>query len=394
MRIVLIFGFLSFIGCKSKPTPAVESTPYQLQERKIYTIDGVFSDNMFSGGRLNDFSQINDSLFRAFIAPENQPVNSSPWYAFRLWSDQERKIKLEITYEEGFKHRYVPKISQDGEVWKPLSADQFATDSSSKIVSFDLTLSSVKTWVSAQEIMHSEIINAWCDSLAYENFITKKSIGKSKMEMPINLLSVKKGEPENAILLIGRQHPPEVPGGTISMMAFVETLLDDSDLANRFLDNFEILLFPLLNPDGVDEGNWRHNANGKDLNRDWIEFNEPETQAVRDWIYNEYPKKDKIRFGIDFHTSYNGPYLLVLDTLPHRIKPEITNQWINLIEKETGDTLDIRPRAQTLPYCYNWVINDLNAEAVTYEEGDEIDRATVRERAKNYARSLMTILLK
>ena len=55
--------------------------------------------------------------------------------------------------------------------------------------------------------------------------------------------------------------------------------------------------------------------------------------------------------------------------------------------------MDVRPRAQSLPYCYNWLINALGMEAVTYEEGDEIDREIVKQRAATYANVLMEILL-
>ena len=35
------------------------------------------------------------------------------------------------------------------------------------------------------------------------------------------------------------------------------------------MEKFRVLAFPLMNPDGVDLGHWRHNAGGIDLNRDW-----------------------------------------------------------------------------------------------------------------------------
>ena len=38
------------------------------------------------------------------------------------------------------------------------------------------------------------------------------------------------------------------------------------------------------NPDGVDSGYWRHNSNGVDLNRDWIEFTQPETKAIKQFL--------------------------------------------------------------------------------------------------------------
>lgn len=59
-------------------------------------------------------------------------------------------------------------------------------------------------------------------------------------------------------------------------------MIGDSELAMEFRKHFVIKAFPMLNPDGVVNGHWRHNAMGVDLNRDWQNFNQPETRAVRD----------------------------------------------------------------------------------------------------------------
>ena len=76
--------------------------------------------------------------------------------------------------------------------------------------------------------------------------------------------------------IVGRQHPPEVTG-SMALMEFVETIVGASDLAKEFRQSFRTIVIPLMNPDGVAAGNWRHNLNGVDLNRDWGPF-----RAARD----------------------------------------------------------------------------------------------------------------
>ena len=46
-----------------------------------------------------------------------------------------------------------------------------------------------------------------------------------------------------------------------------------------------------------------------------------------------------------------------------------------------------------LPYGYNYFFNQFGSEAVTYEEGDEVNRGIICERAKVYAHHLMQVLL-
>ncbi|MCB0844315.1 MAG: hypothetical protein KDE26_13765, partial [Bacteroidetes bacterium] len=108
------------------PKPVDTTTkPIEMQEKKIYAIseEGIFADNLFDGARLNGFKFIEGDLFQATISPENIPVNNSPYYAFRIWSDSPKKIRLELNYTNG-KHRYAPKISADGIHWELLDSNQ------------------------------------------------------------------------------------------------------------------------------------------------------------------------------------------------------------------------------------------------------------------------------
>jgi len=391
----LLLGLTLLFSCTERNVEIETTLASKTQEKKVFQEGSVFVDNQFDGARLNGFKQLNDSTYQVLITPENIPINNSPWFSFRIWSEQVTTIKLEIAYAEDHKHRYIPKLSADGSIWEPIAQDLYQVDTTTGKLMLELRLSPKKLWVSAQENLNSAYIHAWMDSLSQSAYISEEEVGKSVLGQPISLLKIKNGTPKYSIIVMGRQHPPEVPGGTISLVSFVQTVLSDSELASSFREKFEMFVFPLLNPDGVDHGNWRHNANGKDLNRDWQAFSQPETKAVKDWLTNaeNISKNGQYCFGIDFHTSFSGPYLLTLDTIPHKVKPDLTRKWINQVESETKQKLDIRPRAQSLPYCYNWMINALEIEAVTYEEGDEIDRAVVQQRAKDYANVLMKVLL-
>ena len=71
------------------------------------------------------------------------------------------------------------------------------------------------------------------------------------------------GKPKNKkiIVLLTRQHPPETTG-YYAFQSFLETILDDSELSDVFLKTYRIIAFPIVNPDGVDLGHWRHNYGG------------------------------------------------------------------------------------------------------------------------------------
>jgi hypothetical protein len=195
------------------------------------------------------------------------------------------------------------------------------------------------------------------------------------------------------VMVIGRQHPPEATG-TMALLAFVGELAGDSPLAREFRESFRVHVIPLVNPDGVDLGHWRHNTGGVDLNRDWEAFNQPETRVVRDTYTRilEAPGHE-IWFGVDFHsTQYDVFYTLerTLETDP----PGVTDEWLaylgdNLPHYEVNDS----PSGLDTPMSRNWFYRAFQAPALIYEVGDQTDRALIREVAITAAQGTMRILL-
>ena len=79
------------------------------------------------------------------------------------------------------------------------------------------------------------------------------------------------------------------------------------------------MVFPLMNPDGVDLGHWRHNAGGIDLNRDWALYRQPETRLVADFIVKEVKtQKSQLVLGLDFSFYTKGSVLHLRQHLHHK----------------------------------------------------------------------------
>jgi len=76
------------------------SRPIDFQTKQIFTFPeiGVGVRNDFTSARLNKLVQENDSTLSAWITPENFPINMSPWYAFKIWSDTEQDIYIRLNY--------------------------------------------------------------------------------------------------------------------------------------------------------------------------------------------------------------------------------------------------------------------------------------------------------
>lgn len=359
-------------------------------DKQLYYIGEVFADNNFEGARLDGFVCTSDSLYVGIIKPETIPVNNSPWYAFRVWSSSCKKIDLRLDISDGFVNRYLPKVSYDGITWHPLGSSSYTIENDTLVL--HLSLTSKKLWISAQENYNEAYIASWMNLIAIDSYLSIEEYGTSVQGRKLRMLHSSSDEIKETVIIIGRQHPAEVPGGTISLMSFVNTLLEDSPLASLFREKFNLLVFPLINPDGVAGGNWRCNANGVDLNRDWVDKTQPETIYANKFI-QDHSKSYNYCYGIDFHTSYSGPYLLVTDSVINTLSTPVTDRWIVDMENTLQEKFDIRPRSQALPYCYNWMINEIEVEAVTYEEKDEKNRDEIRQRAKQSAVMFMQALL-
>jgi len=364
---------------------------FSCSKKKI--IQNVTFDGSFLGARLDSVINQENNKYMVYINPSFEPVNTSPWYAFSVSAKSDMQIEVKLNYGN-YKHRYIPKLSTDRILWKKIEESKIKIDTATGIATLNLSISSQKLYVAAQEIESSEDTYLWVDNILKNNPELKKVVvGKTVLKNDNYVIELEKENTTKAIVIVARQHPPEIPGGTFGFKAFFEELMSNTELAKQFRERFNIYTFPLLNPDGADMGNWRHNAKGVDLNRDWVDFSQPETQMVKTYLSNKVKDGKKIQFALDFHTSHSGPYMLVLDSINELKTKGIIPNWIQNIETNSKFKVEARRRSQELPYCYNWFFNALSSEAVTYEDGDEIDWAIITKKAKIYAQQLMKTMI-
>jgi hypothetical protein len=412
LHIVLVL----FFGCKQdtqwegqKPVEKVctLTVPIQLQYKGIFDLgNGIYCSNDFNGARLNGVVLTDDTLVTILITPENAPINMSPWYAFQIWSEEKRDISLKLTYDEGAYHRYYPKLSRDGLNWQILDSVKYKEtlelindeEEEEKVpvnATMQLSIGPDTLWVSAQELITSSMIDQWSEHLALKPFISKTRIGESHKGKPLNLLKIGQGEDKKMIMVLSRQHPPEITG-FLAMQAFVETICSDSELAVEFRGEYNTYVVPLMNPDGVDYGHWRHNSGGIDLNRDWEDFNQPETIAIREFMKQRTSAGGKFYFGIDFHSTQEDIYY----TIDPEFKGNMPGLVPDLITATGNEFADYEPNVQPRTEfgakvtSYAYFFFEHGAEAFTYEVGDNTPRDFIRKKAEVTAIKLMELMTK
>ena len=400
LKYYIIFYLL--IGCISTPKVVfkeyvdTKTKSISFQKKRIFSFNesGVYFSNDFEGARLNNINQLNDSTFVLSILPENKPINPSPFYAFKIWSSSSKKVFLRFKYPKGYKHRYVPKIKSNG-IWKIVDSLNFKSDQN--ISSLILTINETPKIISGQELHTSSIIYNWVNDLVKgkENYVRFIKIGKTKLNRPFKVLDIYKGLPKNkpVIVLLTRQHPPEVTG-YFAFKAFLETILKENKLSSNFLDNYRILAFPLMNPDGVDLGHWRHNAGGVDTNRDWSFYHQPEIKTTVDYITKVLNKNNsKLQLGLDFHSTYYDVFYTNIERKLTAL-PEFLPKWFSSLEERIPEyKVNEKPSNSKQPTSKGWFLYAHKAVGVTYEIGDDTPRDRIKLIGKESAQAMMRILV-
>ncbi len=346
----------------------------------------------FAGARRGSCTVRSATRVELEIRPENSPpINDSPWYAFRLKSDKPTTLRVTMKYVDGH-HRYWPKLSFDGKEWSPLAADKVRTNRAGTAAHLTIRLDEQPVFIAAQELILPTAFDEWRNEQVRLGHVSQSILGHSVNGRPIHRLDTGSAH-KDVLLIVGRQHPPEV-SGSVAFQAFAATLFDDSDLAARFRDRFRVIGVPFLNPDGVIDGHWRHNLGGVDLNRDWGPFTQPETRLIEDLLAELDAADASIRVFLDFHSTQRNVFYTQNDDFVTD-PPGFTPQWLaNAAARVQNYEFVNQPgpvgeQANSKNYMYK----RYGIPTATFEIGDETDREATRDAARIFAEELMKLML-
>ena len=349
----------------------------------------------FEGGRLSGCQQTGTSEFTLFIEPENTPINNSAWYAFQIEGAEDTPLTLTLQYVYG-SHRYPPKIKHPNSDWTAAMVSVDLLDDR-KRARFEITPEQDRVMLAAQPILSTAAQYAWMDSVALKPFVNQSQIGQSIKGRPIYKLEEDDEDAASSqpyVFIVGRQHPPETTGA-LALMDFVEVVWGDTELATDFRERYNLVVIPMINPDGVYHGHWRHNLSGLDLNRDWDEFSQPETQAVKSEL-DRFAGEDALTLFLDFHSTRSNKLYTQMDEEPTD-PPLFTRKWDEAVRARLPESLAEYTRepspARNSGTSKNYMYATYGIPAITYEVGDNTSREDIKTAARIFAEEMMTILL-
>jgi len=337
----------------------------------------------FEGASASACSITGEREFAVLVTPEHAPpINPSPWYAFRYEAGDGAPVSVTLRYLGG-EHRYAPKWSDGSGAWRALPVEPLDNGKGAIV-----RLPAGKGIIAAQEIITPA--DARADLLRWAAATgTKPTIlGQTHDGRPLEAIRLGRVDAPRLVILLGRQHPPEV-SGAIAMRAFVDALVEQSVRQPQAFADLQFLIVPMLNPDGTARGHWRANHGGEDLNRDWGVFSQPETRAVKAWL-DGLPTGIRPSLMLDFHSTQRNLFYVQGDeaSLAQR---RFLGAWLEGKENVfAGYAFTIEPRNGTpgSGTAKNWFHASFAIPAYTFEVADDADRAATRNAASALAASL------
>ena len=337
----------------------------------------------FDGASASACAIDGERAFTVLVTPEHAPpINPSPWFAFRYESAGDAPLSVTLRYLGG-KHRYTPKWN-GGDDWRELVGD----------VADDGTAATLRVpggagVVAAQEVIapadHAADLRRWGAVVGTEPFI----LGRSHDERPIEALRLGRADAPRLVVLLGRQHPPEVTGA-LAMRAFVDALAALFARDPALGAGTQFLIVPLLNPDGTARGHWRANRGSVDLNRDWGDFTQPETRSVKAWL-DALPAGVRPAAMVDFHSTSRNLFYVQGDEASGA-QQRFLADWLEGKENAFPSyafTIEPRNANPGSGTAKNWFFGAYAIPAYTYEVADTADRAATAQAAAALAAALI-----
>lgn len=377
-------------GCGGGGEPAPESAARG--EDRACAFEHVRFEADFPGARLNGCRQDGPGAYTLFIRPEDTPINPSPWYAFEVVSEGAATLDLTLSYHGG-RHRYAPKISRDGGAsWALLETDMEVSEDG-RSARFPVNLEQGGALIAAQPVRSAASVEAWMGELAASGVFERRELGVSELGRPIIALDTANGGASEVLLIIGGQHPPETTGFD-ALEAFLERLAEDDPAARAFRGDWRIVAIPLLNPDGADLGQWRHNARGVDLNRDWGPFTQAETRLARaEFERASGGEPERVGLVLDFHSTWSNVLYTQPDNAAGR-RADFAADWIAALDARLGDGVMHRDASHNpnLPTAKTWAHRTYGAPAITFEIADVTPPDEARRTGRLAAEEAMRLL--
>jgi hypothetical protein len=142
-------------------------------------------------------------------------------------------------------------------------------------------------------------------------FVTVDSIGASFQQRTLFMMTIQDttaiSHARKRVWIHARTHPGEVQGTWVTN-EIIKILLSNTVLGKTLRDSCVFSIVPMYNPDGVELGKARENANNIDIESNWDTTkaypSQPEVAVLRKTFAALMAKENPIRIALNMHSAY------------------------------------------------------------------------------------------
>ncbi|CAD8079114.1 unnamed protein product [Paramecium primaurelia] len=230
-------------------------------------------DSNFICGNLAAVHQVDTFEYDLLLQEDINTTSYSQWFYFKVTNPNEYKYRINIInlsknylqYQNGF-GVYI-KLDTNWEILKSqvlIKQSQYVKSNFCKTTSTKLyTLS---FWINKSSKTFEIALGIPYTHLDLDRYLLKfqsEILTNTITGLPVRMVQFG-SKRSDVILVIARQHPGETVSSHVCQ-GFLDALQNDKTLQLFY----NIIVIPMVNPDGVKWGNFRCDLSGKDLNRVW-----------------------------------------------------------------------------------------------------------------------------
>lgn len=213
-----------------------------------------------------------------------------------VWNGQAGSVAKELK---------IAVISRDGRNWKPVPTKALPGSR----VRLTIQMPGPRLYVARVEPYRLSDLEHLLAELRTNPLVEIDAIGKSVEGRALEIVRVGNPRARYRIFVRARAHPWEA-GSSWVAQGLVLRLLQDDQLARKYLERYCVYVMPMANKDGVARGRTRFNLQGKDLNRDWDKPADaqfaPENYALEKWLEGMIKSGQPPHLGLELHNDGGG----------------------------------------------------------------------------------------